>query len=509
LEVKVIVGSGAGDDMWLAYDTAAYPSYLRLPDQTDPDRAGNPVTLTADGGAATGRFRPDPNEGRFVFPLDGYTHLSDSDWAVTYRVRRDGYGFIWFTDASDITPGTPDEWVNLDLSAYLPLGATGAVVEVVNSDKNKLFSAVVRGVEDTREYMASPTAQRLGGKNHRWQVVKVDASRQIQGYVESITKIQLQLIGYTVGTDPEYWTTPPDITPGTTGAWTAVDVSSSVDSDATGVILMIDSVGTDTVFGVRETGGAFNDLAHVISGQGNTVYFVGIDADDRFDMYLADGTVNVYLVAQTKGSVVFYTDDIALTDPPIKSWEPMDADDYGIPDAANGVVLYAQNHDNKAKDIAFRKAGSSDDWEKRVWPAGHIQGLVGIDAANVWEEFIEKDNADVFIAAYTTGPQIEDSDIHADIDVLIRKANGDVRTTIATDVASTPNIAGNIWLTATATFTPAEYAVVDPTDYLEIDLFAHVTRNDGGSATLYFRLDDSTAALTQQTGIGNVALRRE
>ncbi|MEE8363077.1 MAG: hypothetical protein V3S18_03295, partial [Dehalococcoidia bacterium] len=193
LEVKVIVGSGAGDDMWLAYDTAAYPSYLRLPDQTDPDRAGNPVTLTADGGAATGRFRPDPNEGRFVFPLDGYTHLSDSDWAVTYRVRKEA----------------------------------------------------------------------------------------------------------------------------------------------------------------------------------------------------------------------------------------------------------------------------------------------------------------------------ADADIHADIDVLVRKANGDVRTTLATDAAATPNIEGSVWLTETVTFATSEYTIVDPTDYLEIDLFAHITRNNGGSAILYFRLDDSTAALTQQTGIGNAALRRE
>ena len=31
LEVKLIVGANAGDDMWFAYDTTAYPSVLRIP----------------------------------------------------------------------------------------------------------------------------------------------------------------------------------------------------------------------------------------------------------------------------------------------------------------------------------------------------------------------------------------------------------------------------------------------------------------------------------------------
>ena len=59
---------------------------------------------------------------------------------------------------------------------------------------------------------------------HRYQIVKVDANRLIQGYIENAFQ-DFKLIGYTQGTDPAYFANPADITPGTTVAWTAVDAS--------------------------------------------------------------------------------------------------------------------------------------------------------------------------------------------------------------------------------------------------------------------------------------------
>jgi hypothetical protein len=62
----------------------------------------------------------------------------------------------------------------------------------------------------------------------------------------------------------------------------------------------------------------------------------------------------------------------------------------------------------------------------------------------------------------------------------------------------------------TATTTLAEYVVVDPTDYLEIDVFADVTRNDdAAAAVVYFRVDDAALALQDRTRVTNVGLYRE
>ncbi len=59
------------------------------------------------------------------------------------------------------------------------------------------------------------------------------------------------------------------------------------------------------------------------------------------------------------------------------------------------------------------------------------------------------------------------------------------------------------------TFTPTEYTVVDQTDYLEINLFGHVTRNDGGAASVDFRVFDISLPPADRMAIDNVALLRE
>jgi hypothetical protein len=67
----------------------------------------------------------------------------------------------------------------------------------------------------------------------------------------------------------------------------------------------------------------------------------------------------------------------------------------------------------------------------------------------------------------------------------------------------------NDWLTVTATYSPAEYVIVDQSDYLEFVLFAHVTMNVGADTTMQFSLDDNTSPLADQTGVTNFGIYRE
>lgn len=510
LELKVIVGAGSADDMWLAYDTNALASVLRLPGQRDADAGGRPESGVADAGAGTGRYAVELNGGRTLLPLEGYTRLTDAPWDVSYRIRRDGFGFVWRIDAADITPGVIGSWTTVDLSAHVPAGTKGAVIEIMNTHPSSAVSAVARGVDDTREYMPDGNSQKVPGLSHRWQIVKVNSAREIQLYVEDNTDLVVNLVGHTLGTDPFYSTTPPNITPGTTGSWTTVNVSSHVTDDATGVILFIDGTANEATYGVRETGSTFSDTTFTVSAEGNTMYVVGIDADNQFDIYVENASINVYLVAESKRSLVFYTDDVAVTDPTLDSWQPIDADTYSVPDGASGLFLYAQNNQNKRNDFGLRKVGSTDDLDKGLWSSGHFQGVVGLDATNNWEEYLGSANVDVSIAAYTTGVNLGPTTLHADMDVLVRKANGELRATLGTGVANAPPIdVTNEWLTVTATYTPTEYVVVDQSDYLEFQVHTHVTINEGADTTMQFMWDDNTIAEQDQLGVRGVGLYRE
>ncbi|MEM3788477.1 MAG: hypothetical protein QXN95_01225 [Candidatus Bathyarchaeia archaeon] len=106
---------------------------------------------------------------------------------------------------------------------------------------------------------------------------------------------------------------------------------------------------------------------------------------------------------------------------------------------------------------------------------------------------------------YEIGPGGSLTSAHYDVNVLIRKADGTVRTTIATDVASSGSLTTS-WATANGTYSFPEYTVVDETDYLEIDFYVHQTSK---KVTFYLRIDDQTLAIADQTRAINIFLPSE
>jgi len=510
IELKITVGAGSSGGMMIAYDATLYPSVLVLPGNNEPDPQGNATILTADSGNAVARVQPTENGGRLLYPLNGYSAITDSTWDVSYRVWTGDppYGFQYFTTATDVTPAVAGSWQDVDLSAVVPVDTTGVLVELVNGHPSNALSGVVRGKADTRDYMASG-GQTLGGRGHRWQIVKVDSSRLIQAYVQDTVNVMVKVIGYTVGVDPTFELVPPDITPASTTQWTTVDLTGQVDGDTDGVILMIDNTGNATNYAVREIGSTDADTANDIDTQANVLYMVGIDAADQLEIYLGTAGIKVYMVGQTKGSVVYYANDVAVADPPTRSWQQIDATTYSVPTSANGVILRVENNQNKSNDLGLRRGDSSDDWNKAIAANTHSQGTAGLSALSQWGEYLGSANVDVSIAAYTIYNGGLVANTHADMDVLIRTQTGDVRTTLGSHVATTTDIAATGWVTKTSTFTPGEYTIIDQTDYLEIDLYAHITGNETESTVLKFMLDDKTVDLINWTHIENIALIKD
>ena len=140
-------------------------------------------------------------------------------------------GFFWLIEAIDISLTTTGSWQDIDLSAHVPTGTTGAIVEVINTATSGNLSGVVRGKEDTRDYMSNANYERIASETHRWQIVTVDSNRLIQGYIEDV-RVDFKLKGYTLGSDPSYFANTPDVTPATKNQWTTIDVTANVDADA-------------------------------------------------------------------------------------------------------------------------------------------------------------------------------------------------------------------------------------------------------------------------------------
>lgn len=95
----------------------------------------------------------------------------------------------------------------------------------------------------------------------------------------------------------------------------------------------------------------------------------------------------------------------------------------------------------------------------------------------------------------------------ADVDILIRKSNGEIRQTIATDVADSEPLSTTAQ-TLSGIYSWPGYVVVDETDHLEIDYYLNITSPKPGT-TAFLRIDDNTSPTENQTRATNILLPNE
>ena len=492
-------------------------TYYQLKNETPADGAASTVSVSF-AEETTGRLSPASNTGKFVFPLTGITAIPAANWNLTYRVKRDkpDLGFVFLdgvpSGVPDISPAVGLPWKEIDLSSYVPVGTTGALVEVVETGDNNGKSGVVRGRDDDRDYMSNLAFEEILKKQHRYQIVQVGSDRKIEGYIEH-TDVAFKLLAYTIGSDPSYIFSSgvaPEVFPAVTKEWTTVDVFDFVDADADGVILLFDSEdGGDKKFAARQVGSNFDITDRKMEKRSNSMYMVGLNPSKHFEAYIETTNIKIYLIGQTKGSVKYYSLDIPVADPATGSWQTIDADTYNIPAAATGLILLTENSDkdNKLRLSLRHGDNTTDNYNGVIAGKNLFQSAVGLNSLNIWYEFMEDDKFDVYISAYT---RLIKLDVHADIDVVIRQADDTIRLVsgnpyLLDHVASTNPLSNDTWQTFTVTFAMPAYTVVAETDYLEIDIFAHAVTNVSGEVvSVEFRLDDPTLAIADQMGAREV-----
>jgi hypothetical protein len=133
-------------------------------------------------------------------------------------------------------------------------------------------------------------------------------------------------------------------------------------------------------------------------------------------------------------------------------------------------------------------------------PARYVYPLIGINSipAATWTAYYH---------CYVAGDEgfpASDNDTCFNMDIIVRQADGAVRSVIASGAASASfsKDAAGTWVTISGTYDFPGYTVIDPDDYLEIDYYGQ-TALSPGSAPGYLQLsiDDSGLAATDQTRI--------
>ncbi len=206
----------------------------------------------------------------------------------------------------DVSPAITGSWQDVACAAYIPAGATGVILHIVNEDTgdNRIYSLRKKGSTDDRK------AGKIANNGHSWAAIGVDSNRELQAYIET-TDVKIYLTGYTKS-GVTFFTNAYDKSLTIEEAWTTIACSAEA-PNAIGLIFEIYDPDPTAwrYFGLRKKGSTddrYNDtLFHLFA-------IVGCNGSQEIEGYTKYTELRFYLVGYVTEGAVFKTnaDDKSL-----------------------------------------------------------------------------------------------------------------------------------------------------------------------------------------------------
>ena len=156
--------------------------------------------------------------------------------------------------ATTLTPSAYGSWVSMDITSNVgtDAGSVGAALLFVkNTDPSNRYAVDVRAVGSS---YTSPFQMQLTAGAGQLLVAPTNTSDAFEINAENAA-LDIELIGYTLSSGVTFLSSPVDVTPTTTGAFTALDLSGQVPAGATYVVLRaLATGGVPGAFTTRPTG---------------------------------------------------------------------------------------------------------------------------------------------------------------------------------------------------------------------------------------------------------------
>jgi hypothetical protein len=224
---------------------------------------------------------------------------------------------VWVTSGNNA-------WRDIDLSPWLPLGATGAILYVYNGGTGAVRPWGVR------MNGGGGTLQDMSGHSHCWAMCGVDANRIIEFNNSHFhpAKVQLMLVGYTMP-GVFFFSNPwnQDIGPTSYGAWEAIDLGPAgkdfVPENTKGVIVQAYCYSSPRQWGVRMYGSSDSRTQQLYCYHCQHTWVVGVDDQQRIEAYRDQYGVRHFLIGYITGGATFYQDAPDITPLTVGNWDAL------------------------------------------------------------------------------------------------------------------------------------------------------------------------------------------
>lgn len=248
--------------------------------------------------------------------------------------------------AVDVSPVVGAVWKTVDVSAYVPAGATGVILHL-NWAGWDFLGLRKKGSTDDR-------TDKMGG--HCWAMIGIDSNRQFECYGGGGAGT-VWLVGYTA-TGVVFFDNAYEKVPAAFNAWQDIDVSVEC-PNAIGVIVEMEDVsgGAGVWATVRKNGSALDTKSGEIR---NHLWEVaGCDGAQIFETYISSPPASkLFVVGYITSGAVFPTTAVNITPGVVDSWQVVNC----IGSAPSGIMIFAQFREPGLApgNYGFRKNGSAE-----------------------------------------------------------------------------------------------------------------------------------------------------
>lgn len=305
-------------------------------------------------------------------------------------------GFNFILDEIDVTPAA-GAYNDVDVTAHVPAGTVGVIIHLVNTSAGDL-EGYCRENGSADDHYGTAHVETHG---HNYQIVGVDGGLEFEAKIEH-ADLKVYLAGY-LDNNVTIDTNLTDVTAQIAGAniWDDVDFTGIGGFAANSEMIILEFKNSVEGFRAciaRENGSGNNPARKSINQDSMGLFVVGVDAGDIAELYFSDIANNDVLyrgcIAPACCASIINLDD--WSDPDLLAWEETDVTGDTAADC-DGVVGTITNTDAAIKYyLQLRKKGSATsfptDCELNI--ACYICGPVGVDVAQVFEQYLENADTD-------------------------------------------------------------------------------------------------------------------
>jgi hypothetical protein len=301
--------------------------------------------------------------------------------------------FNYFPAPYDVSPGLTG-WRDVDVSAYVPVGATGVILQYVEtSGVDRDYGVRMKGSTDAF-YPGAAKSDFQG-----FMMTGLDANRVFQVYSNNVSVVTY-LVGYTMP-GVTFFTNRIDESTATTGSFVDVSIAADTGADtAIGAIFHVQNTsGSSVNYGVRKKGSTDNRVYGLRADNANVV-IIGVDATETAQQQIASTAVDLYLVGYVTSGAVFFTNGVNKTTAGATYADADITPNIGG-NNANGAFVEIYNDSGNRRNTAVRPNGATYDYYNLMQ---HQFALVGVDLAHVYEQKQESSNEmHFYLVGYSLG----------------------------------------------------------------------------------------------------------